>query len=84
MQFCIDYWKLNDVTIKDAYPLPRIDDLLDSFSGADCFSTLDLVSGYWQVGLAPDTQDKPAFVTNSGLYHFTVMPFGLANAPLDF
>ena len=83
-RFCIDYRKLNDISIKDAYPLPRIDDCLDALAGAKCFSTLDLASGYWQVGLTEQAKEKSAFVTNSGLFQWTVMPFGLCNAPSTF
>ena len=67
-RFCVDYRRLNDITCQDAFPLPRIDDSLDALSGNALFSTLDLVSGYWQVPLSPDAQEKSAFVTRSGLW----------------
>ena len=84
MRFCIDFRKVNDATIKDAYPLPRIDDSLDSLSGAQWFSTLDLCSGYWQVEVDPNDRPKTAFSHGSGLFHFNVMPYGLCNAPSTF
>ncbi len=84
IRYCIDYRKLNDVTKKDSYPLPRIDDSLDVLGKANYFSTLDLASGYWQIQLTDEAKEKSAFCTNSGLYQFTVMPFGLTNAPATF
>ena len=79
-RLCVDYRQLNAVTIKDAFPLPRVEDSLAALSGSRWFSTLDLASGYWQVAMVAGTQEKAAFVTSSGLYEWTVMPFGLCNA----
>lgn len=77
----MDYQKLNEVTVKDSYPLPRIDDILDQLSGNSWFSTLDLKNGYWQLKIRPEDKEKTAFLIGRGLWQFTVMPFGSCNAP---
>ena len=84
IRVCTDFRQLNKITIKDSYPLPRIDDSLDALSGSVWFSTLDLASGFWQVEMDPKDQEKTAFATTGGLYEYKVLPFGLANAPATF
>ena len=84
LRFCVDYRKVNAVTRKDAYPIPRVDDTLDALAGSKWFSTLDLISGYWQVKVADEDKEKTAFCTPDGFFEFNVMPFGMSNAPATF
>jgi len=83
-RFCIDYRRLNDVTKKDAFPVPDVKDALDSLRGAKYFATIDLLSGYWQLGMTDRAKERSAFCTRRGLFQFTRMPFSLLNAPSSF
>jgi hypothetical protein len=83
-QMCVDYRSLNEVTIKNKYPLPRIEDLFDQMKGASMFSKIDLRSGYHQLKIRESDIPKIAFRTRYGLYEYTVMSFGLTNAAAYF
>jgi len=80
-RFCVDYRRLNNITKKDAYPLPRMEDFLDSLGDAKVFTSLDCTAGYWKVPLRSADREKTAFTTHAGIYHWLSMPFGLTNAP---
>ena len=84
LRFCVDYRRLNSVTIKDRYPLPRMEDCLDSLGEAQFFSTLDCNWGFWQIPLAEQDRQKTAFTTFAGPYQYKRMPFGLCNAPATY
>jgi hypothetical protein len=83
-RMCVDYCVLNEVTIKNKYPLSRIDDLFDQLRGACVFSKIDLRSSYHQLKIRACDIPKTAFITRYGLYEYTVMSFGLTNAPSYF
>ncbi|KAG1928644.1 interferon-induced very large GTPase 1-like [Pimephales promelas] len=84
VRFCVDYRKVNAVSKFDAYPMPRIDELLDRLGSARFYSTLDLTKGYWQIPLSPMSKEKTAFTTPFGLHQFVTLPFGLFGAPATF
>jgi hypothetical protein len=73
LRFCVDYRRLNNITKKDAYPLLRIQEMLNALSGSQWFSTLDLASSYWQVMMDPKDREKTAFITKYGTYEFNVI-----------
>ena len=81
MHFCVDYRRLNALTTKDAYPLPRIDDSLRLLGNQQWFSTMDLASGYWHVAMPPEAKCKAAFVTNEGLFQFRLFQVRNWHAP---
>ena len=81
LRICVDYRKLNDVTMVTSYPLPNITETLDKLAGASYFTSIDMVSGYHQVEVAEEDKEKTAFVSPYGLYQYCRMPYGLAGAP---
>ena len=84
LRMCCDYRKLNDITVKDAHPIPPINQSIDALAGSKYFCSLDLISGYYQVPMHPESKAKSAFCTRNGLYEWNVMSFGLCNAPGTF
>ena len=84
LRMCIDFRRLNKDTVKDAYPLPRIDDIITELRGSKFFASLDLLMGYHQISIKMEDRPKTAFITHRGLFMFNRMPFGLCNAPATF
>lgn len=81
LRLVVNFQKLNAITVKDGYPLPHIDDILDSLGGSGCFTVLDAAFGFWQIPLHPNSVEKTGFCTKKGVYHFLTLPMGLANSP---
>ena len=84
LRCCVDFRKLNEITVKDAYPIPRIDESIDALCGSYYFTVLDLKSGYFQLPLEEESKSRTAFSTHRGLYEFNVLPMGVTNGPAIF
>ncbi|XP_062614536.1 uncharacterized protein LOC134276295 [Saccostrea cucullata] len=84
IRICVDYRKLNEITLTDPYPIPRMSEIFEKIGSAKYLSRFDLTKGYWQVPLAKETREKSAFITPFGLFEFTVMPFGMKTSPASF
>jgi len=84
VRYCTDFRKLNEVTRKDKFPLPLIEDCLATLSGTKYFNTLDMTSAYWQIGIMPEDRPKTAFITKYGQFEYNRLPFGLCNSPATF
>ncbi len=84
IRFCVDHHKLNDAKHKDAYPLPRIDVILEALTGEKYLCSIELASGYWQIKVAEKDREKTAFGSHLGLYEFLSMTFGITRAPATF
>jgi Reverse transcriptase (RNA-dependent DNA polymerase) len=84
LRFCVDYRLVNAITVPNTYPLPRMDECIDSLGDAVVFTTLDCNSGYWQIPVHPEDLDKTTFTSHYGIYRFLRLPFGLRNAPATF
>jgi putative transposase len=83
-RWCVDWRGLNAVTVKDSYPMPRVDDCLEALEGAKWFCSMDLQHGYWQIPLCREDWQKMVFTTHMGLFEFTRTPMGVSNAPATF